>query len=92
VNQTELDLLGYAADEYIGHNIAEFHVDPAVIEDILRRLTNGETLRAYERASAQRMVQSVMSKSIQMFCGVTMRSFIRAASPATSRTVKQQMM
>src|ERR1043165_4289984 len=26
-NQTELDLLGYPRDEYIGRNIAEFHVD-----------------------------------------------------------------
>jgi PAS domain S-box-containing protein len=47
-NQTELNLLGYTPEEYIGHNIAEFHVDQPVIEDILRRLTNGETLRDYE--------------------------------------------
>lgn len=38
VNQTELDLLGYTRDEYVGHSIAEFHVDQTVIEDILRRL------------------------------------------------------
>jgi PAS domain S-box-containing protein len=43
-NQTELNLLGYTREEYIGHNIAEFHVDSAVIEDILARLTRGETL------------------------------------------------
>src|SRR3954470_1587214 len=47
-NQTELDLLGYSRDEYIGHNIAEFHVDRAVIDDILARLTNGQTLLAHE--------------------------------------------
>jgi PAS domain S-box-containing protein len=47
-NQTELDLLGYTSEEYIGHNIAEFHVDPPVIEDILTRLTQGETLLNYE--------------------------------------------
>ncbi len=47
-NQTELDLLGYAREEYVGHNVAEFHVDPFVIEDILARLTRGETLLAYE--------------------------------------------
>jgi PAS domain S-box-containing protein len=46
-NQTELDLLGYTRDEYIGHNIAEFHVDQLVIEDILARLTRGETLLDY---------------------------------------------
>jgi PAS domain S-box-containing protein len=41
-NQAELDLLGYTADEYIGHHIAEFHVDQAAINDILRRLHQGE--------------------------------------------------
>jgi PAS domain S-box-containing protein len=47
-NQAELDLLGYSREEYIGHQIAEFHVDADVIEDILRRLRNKETLRNYE--------------------------------------------
>ncbi|MCA1586549.1 MAG: PAS domain S-box protein [Acidobacteria bacterium] len=46
-NQTELALLGYAADEYIGRHIAEFHLDPPVIDDILARLTRGETLSHY---------------------------------------------
>jgi len=47
VNQTELDLLGYSREEYVGHHICEFHVDQHVIEDILNRLVNGETLREY---------------------------------------------
>lgn len=47
-NQTELDLLGYSRDEYIGHHIGEFHVDQPVIGDILTRLTRGETLHNYE--------------------------------------------
>jgi two-component system, cell cycle sensor histidine kinase and response regulator CckA len=46
-NQAELDLLGYERDEYIGHNIAEFHVDPPVIDDILHRLLGGQRLREY---------------------------------------------
>src|SRR5579871_1286429 len=41
-NRAELDMLGYAADEYIGQPIATFHVDKDVIEDILRRLRAGE--------------------------------------------------
>jgi PAS domain S-box-containing protein len=45
VNQTELDLLGYSREEYVGHHIAEFHVDQPVIQKILDRLTCGETLR-----------------------------------------------
>jgi PAS domain S-box-containing protein len=47
-NQAELDLLGYSRDEYIGHHISEFHVDAAVIEDILQRLAGNETIRNYE--------------------------------------------
>jgi two-component system cell cycle sensor histidine kinase/response regulator CckA len=47
VNQAELDLLGYTRDEYLGHNITEFHEDSAAIEDILRRLTAGEVLHDY---------------------------------------------
>src|SRR5215207_1636468 len=30
-NQAELDLLGYAREEYVGRNIAEFHADASVI-------------------------------------------------------------
>src|ERR1700674_39810 len=47
-NQTELDLLGYTGEEYIGHYISEFHVDGQVIGDILARLSGGEVLREYE--------------------------------------------
>jgi PAS domain S-box-containing protein len=47
-NQAELDLLGYSREEYIGHNITEFHADNDVINDILCRLTSNETLHNYE--------------------------------------------
>jgi PAS domain S-box-containing protein len=47
VNQTELDMLGYTREEYAGRHIAEFHVDADVIDDILRRLSAGETLHEY---------------------------------------------
>jgi PAS domain S-box-containing protein len=47
-NRAELELLGYSREEYIGHNIAEFHADADVIEDILGRLTRDETLHSYE--------------------------------------------
>lgn len=47
-NRAELELLGYTQEEYVGHNIAEFHVDPPVIEDILKKLTGGECLQDYE--------------------------------------------
>jgi hypothetical protein len=47
-NRAELEMLGYAADEYIGHPIAEFHVDADVISDMLARLGRGEVLHDYE--------------------------------------------
>jgi PAS domain S-box-containing protein len=43
-NRAELDLLGYARDEYIGRNIADFHADADTINEILTRLGRGETL------------------------------------------------
>jgi signal transduction histidine kinase/ActR/RegA family two-component response regulator len=41
-------MLGYTSDEYVGHHIAEFHVDRHVIDDILARLSRGEILENYE--------------------------------------------
>jgi PAS domain S-box-containing protein len=43
-NKAELALLGYAAHEYVGRNIAEFHVDPETIADILATLSRGEAI------------------------------------------------
>ncbi|WP_074078423.1 PAS domain S-box protein [Microvirga massiliensis] len=43
-NKAELALLGYSAEEYVGRKISEFHVDPEVIADILKRLLRGERL------------------------------------------------
>jgi PAS domain S-box-containing protein len=47
-NRAELELLGYTAEEYLGHHISEFHADPEVISDILQRLQAGEVLHEYE--------------------------------------------
>jgi len=43
-NDAELAMLGYRSDEYVGHHIAEFHVDQAGIADILARLHRDERL------------------------------------------------
>ena len=47
-NQAELDLLGYTREEYVGRQIAEFHVEPELIAEILARLGRGETVDAWE--------------------------------------------
>ncbi|HYG76441.1 MAG TPA: PAS domain S-box protein [Planctomycetota bacterium] len=43
-NKAELELLGYAANEYIGRHIGDFHVDRAALDNILCRLGKGENL------------------------------------------------
>jgi PAS domain S-box-containing protein len=77
-NQTELDLLGYSPDEYIGHNIAEFHADAEVIQDILTRLKAGET-----PGCGRKTGRFGSSRSTRTFCAVTTRSFTRAALRGT---------
>jgi len=47
-NRAELEMLGYAAEEYIGQPIAAFHADPDVLTDMLDRLARGETLHDRE--------------------------------------------
>ena len=44
-NEAELSMLGYSREEYVGRNVADYHVDRAVIDEMLARLTRGETLR-----------------------------------------------
>jgi PAS domain S-box-containing protein len=47
-NRTELELLGYQSQQFVGRNFAEFIEKPAVANDLLSRLRAGENLRAYE--------------------------------------------
>jgi two-component system sensor histidine kinase VicK len=47
-NKAVLDLLGYTKDEYLNKHISNFHADKKVIEDILHRLINKETLKNYQ--------------------------------------------
>ncbi|NKB17902.1 MAG: PAS domain S-box protein [Pseudanabaena sp. CRU_2_10] len=46
-NQAELNMLGYTSEEYIGYPINDFHADQCTISDILKRLTDNETLHDY---------------------------------------------
>ena len=43
-NDTELETLGYAREEYVGHHIAEFHADGEAIANVLTRLHRGENV------------------------------------------------
>jgi PAS domain S-box-containing protein len=46
-NRAELELLGYSEEEYVGHNISEFHADAPVINDILECLSSGKAIHGY---------------------------------------------
>jgi PAS domain S-box-containing protein len=48
VNRTELAMLGYTREEFVGHAIAEFHVEPETLEDAMLRLRLGQKLNHYE--------------------------------------------
>jgi PAS domain S-box-containing protein len=47
-NDTELETLGYAREDYVGHHVAEFHADGEAIADILARLHRGENVVDHE--------------------------------------------
>jgi PAS domain S-box-containing protein len=46
-NRAELQMLGYSDDEYIGHNISEFHVDEAQFNALFQSLTSGDSLHDF---------------------------------------------
>jgi PAS domain S-box-containing protein len=81
-NRAELDLLGYASDEYVGHHVAEFHADSRIIDDILRRLKAGETIRGHParlRARDGSLRDVIIDSNVQWMQGrfVHTRSFTR---------------
>jgi PAS domain S-box-containing protein len=45
-NRTDYERLGYAADEYIGHQIQEFHADERVRDELLHRVETGEPVQS----------------------------------------------
>jgi diguanylate cyclase (GGDEF)-like protein/PAS domain S-box-containing protein len=47
-NRAGLDVVGYERDQCVGHKLREFHVDPELADDVLRRLGAGETVRNLE--------------------------------------------
>jgi PAS domain S-box-containing protein len=44
-NRAELEMLGYTREEYVGHNVAEFHVEAKVVADVFARLRRNETVK-----------------------------------------------
>jgi PAS domain S-box-containing protein len=47
-NRAELAMLGYRAEDCVGHHVAEFHADRGVGAVLVERLCRGEALRDFE--------------------------------------------
>lgn len=45
VNHAELEIVGYARDEYVGHHVRDFYEDKDVIDDIMTCLAKGESVQ-----------------------------------------------
>jgi PAS domain S-box-containing protein len=81
-NEAELQMLGYTKGQYIGHHIAEFHVNGALIDDVLARLKRGEALHdfpAQMRRSDGRVLDVLIDSNVLWDRGkfVHARSFTR---------------
>jgi PAS domain S-box-containing protein len=48
VNQAELEMFGYNRSAYIGQPLINFHVDRTKITDLLRRVSNNESIKGFE--------------------------------------------
>ena len=65
-NRTELDLLGYAPQEFIGHPLAEFCAESSAARDLLTPVRNGQTVREHRarlRCRNGRLRQVLISAS-----------------------------
>lgn len=47
-NHAEMNMLGYAESEYIGHHISEFHCDKQKLKTVLSRLAHNEMIQQFE--------------------------------------------
>lgn len=63
-NHAELNLLGYSAEEYLGHRLQQFHVTPVLVEGALQKLRAGQAVRdckAYVRTKRGGVLQVALS-------------------------------
>jgi PAS domain S-box-containing protein len=84
-NAAELAMLGYQEHEYVGRNIAEFHADREVVENILARLGNKEIVRDQE---ARLIAKDGSIKYVTRYSKTASWSR-RDVSPATSPTKRR---
>ena len=89
-NQAELAMLGYERDEYVGHHIAEFHVDGPAVEGMLRRLRAGERVSRYP-ARMRRKDGTVIDVSIDSSVYFANGRFQHASAFTRDVTLEKQL-
>ena len=87
-NRAELNMLGYEREEYVGHEIAEFHTDPEAANEILSHLARHETLVDYpaKLKAKDGSIRNVLINSNVLWEGdrfVHTRCFTRDVTDAT---------
>lgn len=69
-NQSELEMLGYTREEYIGHHTSEFQLEEHVLLDMMARLSRQETLKNYPvKIKAKQGLKYVLFNSNAYFKG-----------------------
>ena len=86
-NRAALALLGYRADEHIGHAMAELHADPDALADLNARLDRGESVHDHEvrlRAKDGAIRHVLISANVQVTGGrrTGTRCFLRDVTEA----------
>jgi PAS domain S-box-containing protein len=94
-NESELDFLGYSEEQYIGHKIQDFHLDPPVIAAILGVLSDpsGDGIDAYParlRAKDGSTKYVLISSNVHWRKGefISTRCFSMGVSEAIYRAAK----
>jgi PAS domain S-box-containing protein len=91
-NKAELVMLGYRWEEYVGRHISEFHVDQVLIDGMLTRLGNGETV--YDQPAQLRCkdgsIKHVLIHSNACFVDGKLRYTRCFTRDATDRMLLQQ--
>jgi PAS domain S-box-containing protein len=87
-DQAELDLMGYARDEYVGRNLGEYYVDRKAFAEMLERLARGEGLENCEaRLRGRDRTITVLLNYNRRWRdrGVAQRGFLLASLPLDAR-------
>jgi PAS domain S-box-containing protein len=93
-NPAQLELLGYARQNYIGKNAAEFYSDPSEGRKIMARLVQGETLREHPanlRAHDGSLRNVLISSSAEVHEGRFLRALLFTRDVTGRRRAEEEV-